>query len=248
MTRSCVITGVTGELGGFVVRALAEEDWQVIGIGRKAGAEADLPASMEYIQADLSDPAVTSHLPERIGFCPDVILHCAVAYPDTKSQARDATDKLFRANVFAPYELSLGLLERRSGETPVSVIVVNSEAMFNADEKSGLYASSKAALRVLTSALAHRYRGRNVGVSTLLLGPLANEKKRRELEDIARRKGVTEAEITRLFLRKSNANLVIDDLIELASCLACVRSIIELGAAANGMVCRLDGGASGSLI
>jgi NAD(P)-dependent dehydrogenase (short-subunit alcohol dehydrogenase family) len=244
----CVVTGVTSGLGAYTAKTLADEGWRVTGIGRKSPGHADIPGEIAYLQADLANTADLVALPGRIGACPHLFVHCAVTYPNALAGKVSAIEEVFRVNTFAPYHLTLELLALKPAAQFASFIVVNSEAMFNADEKSGVYGASKAALRVLTSAIAHACRGRNGSVSTLLLGPLANEQKMRELEAIAFRKSVSRQELTRLFLRKSNPNIVLDDLITFPSCLTCIRCIYELGIAANGMMCRLDGGAGGSLV
>jgi hypothetical protein len=51
-----------------------------------------------------------------------------------------------------------------------------------------------------------------------------------------------------MFLRKSNPDLVIDEFIDFESCYRSVVYLTELGAIANGMLCRLDGGSAGSLV
>lgn len=113
---------------------------------------------------------------------------------------------------------------------------------------TGEYGASKAALRVLTSALAASCRGRNASVSTLLLGPLWDAKRAADIGRVAAKRGVPVADVTRLFLRRSNSDLVIDFFIDLESCYRSLRYLVDLGRVANGTVCRLDGGSAGSLI
>jgi len=81
-----------------------------------------------------------------------------------------------------------------------------------------------------------------------MLGPLADQSKLDEARSIAEKKGMTPTEVIKLFLRKAKPNLVIDDFIDYESCFMSIKYIHGLGRAANGMVCRLDGGSGGSLI
>ena len=242
----CLVTGATGGLGAYVAIALAKDGWQVTGVGRKPVGHDDIPLDIAYIQADLANATEVATLPIRLGKCPDLVVHCAVAYPADDDAV--SIERTFQVNAFAPYHLTRDLLALKQTDRFACFVHVNSEAMFNADEKSGVYGSSKAALKVLTAASAHGARGRNASVATLLLGPLANLSKRRELQGIADRKAVDVRDVTRLFLRKSNPNLVIDDLIEFEACMTSLRCIHALGESGNGMVCRLDGGAGGSLV
>lgn len=246
--RTCTVTGVTSGLGAHAATVLAREGWMVTGVGRKSPGHSDVPGGIRYVQADLSNVGELAALPARIGACPNLFIHCAVSYAGGGTNNPEAIEDVFRVNAVAPYQLTLDLLKLKSKEQFACFILVNSEAIFNADEKSGVYGASKAALKVLTSSLAHGCRDQNASVSTLLLGPLANERKREEIKDLALRKNLSPQELTRLFLRKSNPNLVLSDFIEFDACLKCVRCIFELGVAANGMLCRLDGGAGGSLI
>ena len=247
--KRALITGASHGLGAHLADRLDAEGWHVIGLGRRPASDCCGAAAIEYIQADLSVPEVIDALPARIGESPDLIVHNAVSYPDfDATPALAEMETVFRVNTFAPYQLTLGLLEAKPEDKFCSCIVLNSESIYHADHRSGLYAASKAALRVLTAALASACRSRNASVSTLLLGPLADPKKVEGLRRVAEKKGVTEEDITKVFLRKSNPDLVIDTLIDLESCFRSVIYVVSLGRIANGMVCKLDGGSSGSLI
>lgn len=240
-----LITGATSGLGAHAAATHVARGGSVVAIGRKPPDDPAVPTGVEYIQADLADPDAPKRIVARLARRPSLILHSAVSYPSAETEL----ETLFQINTFAPVRLTRAVLAKHyDADAPVcSVVTVNSEAISNADAASGPYAASKAALRVMAAALAHEARDVNAAVATLMLGPLANSYKREELARVAARKGIEVAAVTRLFLRKSNPNLVIDDLLEFDQCLMCIDAIKALGRAANGMVCRLDGGAGGSL-
>lgn len=240
-----LVTGATSGLGAYVATAHAARGGSVVAVGRRSTDDPAVPAGVTYIQADLMDPDAPERIAAQIEQRPSLILHCAVRYPSPETEI----ETLFQVNTFAPVRLTRSLLAKPINvDAPVcTVVMVNSEAISNADATSGPYAASKAALRVMAAALAHETRDANAAVASLLLGPLANAPKRAELARIAARKDIEVAAVTRLFLRKSNPNLVIDDLLEFEQCMICIDAIDALGRAANGMVCRLDGGAGGSL-
>ncbi|MET9730313.1 SDR family oxidoreductase [Streptomyces sp. NPDC006458] len=250
MAKRAFVTGSSHGLGAHLASRLAGDGWKVTGLGRRPEAETPGTAGVDYIQADLSRPETVERLPALLGETPDLIVHNAVSYPPRGAQELSLADldSVFRVNALAPYRLTLDLLAAKPDTRFTSVVVVNSESMYHADRDSGVYAASKAALRVLTTALADVCRSRNAGVATLLLGPLADPDKVEQLRRVAAGRGVDEAEITRIFLRKSNPDLVIEELIDFESCYRSVQYIADLGRAANGMVCRLDGGSAGSLI
>jgi NAD(P)-dependent dehydrogenase (short-subunit alcohol dehydrogenase family) len=248
--KRALVTGASHGLGAHLAARLAEDGWEVTGLGRRP--ESALPADrgFDYIQADLSVPDTVESLACRIGEVPDLVVHNAVTYPDRGERVPKLSDleSVFRVNALAPYRLTLDLLAAKPEDRFCSCVVVNSEAMYHADRWSAGYAASKAALRVLTTALADSCRSRNAAVSTLLLGPLADPKKIEDIRAIAEKRGMTENEVTRLFLRKSNPDLVIDTFIDHEACYCSLRYLADLGPIANGSVCRLDGGSSGSLV
>lgn len=275
---TALVTGAGGGLGGYLARRLAEDGWAVTGVLRPAGPPADgapaepasgdqrapgdapasgaEPASAEVpppgvtlVRADLATDAGLAALLAACPVPPRLLVHCAVSYPTAVADLAPADlDAVFRVNAVAPYELSRRLLARTDADTPMTVVCVNSEAMYRADDRSGVYGASKAALRVLTTALAAGCRGTGNAVASLVLGPLATPRRMAELAGLAVKHGRAVPELAALALRKTNPDLVLTHFIELESCHRSVTYVAGLGPTANGMVCRLDGGSAGSLI
>lgn len=247
--KRALIIGASANLGAHFATRLAAQGWAVTGVGRRPAGTVQLPGDVAYIQADLSVPQTLESLPEKLGDVPDLVVYNAVLYPGQSDgpPSLESLENVFRVNALAPYRLLLDLLARPR-DTFCSCVVVNSDAMYHAREQSGVYSASKAALRVLTGSLSAACRDQNASVSTLLLGPLADPLKVNGLRRAAEQRGTTEAEATRTFLRRSNANLVIDTLIDYESCFDSLMYLAGLGPVANGMMCRLDGGSSGGLV
>ncbi|HEX5534485.1 MAG TPA: SDR family oxidoreductase [Actinomycetales bacterium] len=247
--RRALVTGASAGLGQHLALGLAAKGWLVTGIGRRPmdpGIK-----NFDYLQADLSRFDAVESLAATIGETPDLIVHSAATYPDpatTATASPSELESIFRVNALAPYLLTRRLLADKPDDKFCCTVMVNSEAMFAADQHSGLYAASKAALRVLATGLADACRASNASVATLLLGPLAGADKLASARAVAEQRGVSEEEIIRIFLARSNPNLVIDKFIDYDACLRSVEYIADLGPTANGMVCRLDGGSAGSLI
>ncbi|KUN15377.1 MULTISPECIES: SDR family NAD(P)-dependent oxidoreductase [Streptomyces] len=250
MAQHALVTGSSHGLGAHLAARLAADGWKVTGLGRRPASETPATPGVDHLQADLSRPETLKWITDRLGEAPDLIVHNAVSYPPRPAHELSLAEleDVFRVNALAPYRLTLDLLAATPDTRFTSVVVINSESMFHADRDSGAYAASKAALRVLTGSLADACRSRNTAVATLLLGPLADPDKVAQLQRVAARRGVDEAEITRVFLRKSNPDLVIEELIDFDACYRSVQYLAGLGRAANGMLCRLDGGSAGSLI
>lgn len=248
--KHALVTGASAGLGRHLAQGLAAKGWSVTGVGRRAPG-VQTSGEFTYLQADLSNPDAVDAVAAALGQTPDLVVQCAAHYPDpATSQAAGVAglESMFRVNALTPYLLTRKLLALKPPDLFCCTVVVNSEAIFAADKNSAPYAATKAALRVLTAGLADECRGANASVATLLLGPLASADKLASIRALASKRGVSEAEIIRMFFARSNPNLVIDQFIDYGACLRSVEYLAELGPTANGMLCRLDGGSAGSLI
>jgi NAD(P)-dependent dehydrogenase (short-subunit alcohol dehydrogenase family) len=176
-------------------------------------------------------------------------VHAAVvAPPEPATLSLAELDAVFRINALAPYRLSTLLLDLPRDDRPVMVVCVLSEAMFHADERSGVYAASKAALRVLAGSLAASCRGTGAAVVSLVLGPLATPSWMGQIDRLAEEREQDPGEFARQVLKRLHPGLAIEDFIDLEACCRAVAHMFELGPVANGMVYRLDGGSAGTLI
>ncbi len=243
------VLGASSGLGAHLARRLAEEGWEVLGTGRRT--EADLPGAVRYLRADLEVDADRAEVAAQLhDTSPDLIVHSAVTYGERSGSARslEAIDAMFRVNASAPFVLLRDHLAALPADRACSCVVVNSDSIFHANQTSAEYAATKAALRVLTAGLASACRGRRSSVATLALGPLADPRKLGEMRAIAERRQMPVEDVVQTYLTRSNPSLVITELIDLDACLRSVLHIAGLGPTANGMVLRLDGGSSGSLV
>lgn len=249
MTRRALVTGVSRSLGAHLARRLLDDGWTLLGVSR--GAPPASLGALQHRSLDLGDPDAAEQIAEWCGTCPELVVHNAVVYPAGEAASHlslSAIEAVFRVNAVAPYLITRALLTRLADGAQSSIVMINSDAMFHADADSGVYAASKAAHRVLATSLASSCRGTGAAVSTVLLGPLADEGKVRSFQRLAASKGASEEKLVELFLRRSNPDLTITRLIDFESCYRCVRHVAELGSLANGMLVRLDGGSAGSLI
>lgn len=248
---TALVTGTSQGLGQYLAQQLSEQGWRVTGLSRRGAG--DRSEAFTHVRCDLADTAALDTVLDRVieqDGCPELVVLNAVTYPAKDPAESDVSDwdRVFRVNTLAPYHLARRLLAEVHPSRRSTFVVVNSEAMFHADEGSAIYAASKAALRVLTTALASEAGPLGAAVASLLLGPLANPEKVGELRRVAKRRNMTEEETTKIFLRRSNPDLVISNLIDFESCLTSVHYLASLGPVANGMLCRLDGGSAGSLV
>jgi NAD(P)-dependent dehydrogenase (short-subunit alcohol dehydrogenase family) len=247
--RTALVIGASRGVGAHIANRLLDDDWAVTGVGRRPFESIVPEPKYEYVSADISDPAALDQMLGDSGRVPDLVVHNAVhANWDSSSLDLAGMEAVLRVNAVAPYLITRDLLARKEDSHFLSCVFINSEAVFHADQDSCAYAASKAALRVLSAGLSASVRDGNAAMATLMLGPLADQSRLDQARAIAEKKGMTPTEVVKLFLRKTNPGMVIDDLIDYESCFRSIRYIHELGRAANGMVCRLDGGSAGSLI
>lgn len=251
MKRALVI-GASRSLGAHLASNLAANGWQVVGTGRRPADEVPEADAFDYVRLDLSSADEVDRFIAGAGAGGyDLVVHNAVTYGSAHGNPLPELEELeamFRVNTLVPYQLLHRLLAEQPTDRFCSCVVVNSDAIYHANRNSAPYAATKAALRVLTTSLADTFRSAPVSVTTLVLGPLPDPKKLEDFEKVAQRHGLSVDEVTRAYLRKSNPSYVIDRLIDFESCYRSVEYLAGLGRAANGTVCRLDGGSAGSLI
>jgi NAD(P)-dependent dehydrogenase (short-subunit alcohol dehydrogenase family) len=249
MTKHVLITGTTKGLGRHLARSFADREWQVTGVGRQPASEASLPAGVRYLRCDLSAGTEIDELATKLDDLPDLIVNNAAIHapPGADGPNFDYVEQMMRVNAVAPFLLTRALLLQKAEERPCTVIMLNSEAAYHTAVGIGTYSASKAALLAFTRALADEFKGKNASIATVVLGPLANDDKRHRLQKLAAQKSMNEQEITAFFLKRWNPNMVVDQLIDFDKVLQSILFIESLGATANGMICRLDGAASGTL-
>ncbi|HVB41317.1 MAG TPA: SDR family oxidoreductase [Streptosporangiaceae bacterium] len=247
--RSALLIGASRGVGAHIANRLSEEGWMVKGVGRRPFESVTPRPNFDYVRADISRPNALDQVLGDFGRIPDLVVHNAV-HPseDSSSVGLESMEAAFRVNALVPYLMTRDLLARKPDADFLSCVFINSEAVFHADQHSCSYAASKAALRVLAAGLSASVRNGNAALATLMLGPLADQSRLDEARSIAEKRGITPTQVIKLFLRKTKPDLVIDELIDYESCFMSIKYIYGLGRAANGMVCRLDGGSGGSLI
>ncbi|MFK0017403.1 SDR family NAD(P)-dependent oxidoreductase [Streptomyces sp. NPDC091027] len=238
------MVGGSRGLGAHLAARLGEHGWRVTATGRRPRSETHLTESTAYTQLDLAAPTAVEELSALLSSLhPRLIVYNAAAYPTAEPDLAEC-ERVFRVNALVPHQALAGYLPHAA----CTCVLINSDSIYHANRHSGVYAASKAALRVLASALADRCRGSRGSAATLLLGPLADDRKEEQFERIAQRQRMSTEDVAQAFLRRANPSYVVDSLIELDACVRSVEYLVELGAHANGMLCRLDGGSAGSLL
>lgn len=241
--RPALVVGGSRGVGSRLAARLAENGWAVTATGRRPWSETGLEECVAYEQLDLAGPNAVADLKDLLqSLQPQLVIYNASSYPSAEPDLAEC-EAVFRVNALIPYQVLADYLPGAS----CTCVMINSDSIYHANRTSGIYAASKAASRVLASALADRCRGSKSCVATLLLGPLADDRKAEQFERIAQQRQLQPDDVARAFLRRVNPSYTLDVLIDLDACARSVQYIAELGVQANGMLCRLDGGSAGSL-
>jgi len=187
-TSTALVTGGTSGIGFATARKLAQLGIHVVVVGRNAergkkaveeiradGGEAD------FISADLRDAASTREVAKRAielgNGRVDILINNAGMFPfgPTHEMKEEQFDRVYSVNVKAPYflvaELAPLMAKRGKG------VIVNVSTMVADYGMPGmsLYASSKAAINLLTKAWAAEYGPAGVRVNTVSPGPTRTE-------------------------------------------------------------------------
>lgn len=246
-----IVIGASHGWGAYLATRLVEEGWEITAVGRRPEPDLPGPDGPRYLQADMATPAGVETVADELRQqAPSLIVYNAVSYGPRTATLPPLADveATFKVNAIVPYHLLLDYFTQRPSEDFCTCIMINSDSIYHANKYSGVYAASKSALRVLTSALSSACQSRNAAIATLLFGPLADTANFDKLREVAAATGADMDLVTRRYLSKSNQWYVIDEFLAYESCVKSVLYIASVGRDGNGMVCKLDGGSSGSLV
>jgi NADP-dependent 3-hydroxy acid dehydrogenase YdfG len=187
--QSAVITGASSDIGGAIATAVASTGASVCLIGRNAARLRALAnnlsttarAVMVY-EADLTVDSVVKKLVRRLKDkfeAIDVLVHCAGAFTkgNIESTRVQELDHLYRANVRLPFILTQGmlpLLRVRTGQ----IVFINSSQGLEAGATTGLYASTKHALKAFADSLRQEVNAEGIRVLSVYPGRTATARMR----------------------------------------------------------------------
>lgn len=181
---TAIVTGAGGGIGRAVAVALSGLGAEICLVGRRAQAlretanELQTPALV--VPTDLTRAADVDELAGAVreqwdGL--DALVHCAGAYTrgPISTASVDELDRVYTANVQAPYRLTkvmLPMLERQRGD----IVFVNSTQALNAAGSVGQYAATRQALKAIADSLRAEVNEFGVRVLTLYLGRTATDR------------------------------------------------------------------------
>jgi 3-oxoacyl-[acyl-carrier protein] reductase len=185
-TKSAIITGSSGGIGGSIAKRLAKDGFSVVVnyAGNAAPAEA-LVADIKSaggraiaVQADVAIAAEVEGLfkesTDAFGK-PDVVVHCAGIMPLFPIASGDvaAFDKVIATNLRGTFLV----FAQAARQVPDGgrIIAFSSSVLAKSFPTYGAYIASKAGVEGMVHVLANELRGRNITVNAVAPGPVGTD-------------------------------------------------------------------------
>src|SRR5712672_2096474 len=191
--KVALITGATSGIGKAAAMQLAAQGATVIVHGRDADRGAAVVAEIEngggsarFVGADLGEPAQALGLAREAGDVDILVNNAGFAWfgPSAKL-AVNTLDRLFAANVQAPYLLASVLAPKMVARGDGVIINVASRAGTRGRPDSAAYGATKAALTSFARSWAAEYGPAGIRVNAVSPGPVYTGAAKRELFDVS---------------------------------------------------------------
>jgi NAD(P)-dependent dehydrogenase (short-subunit alcohol dehydrogenase family) len=177
---SALVTGATSGIGRAAAHELGRCGAEVIVHGRDGARGAEVVERItaeggraRFAAADLSDPAQLDELAEQAGTVDILVNNAGVAWfgPTTQLDVA-AFDRLFTANVRAPYFVVAAVAPKMAARGSGSIINIGSMAGQVGMPGGAAYGATKAALAAMTRSWAAEFSPAGVRVNTVAAGPV----------------------------------------------------------------------------
>jgi NAD(P)-dependent dehydrogenase (short-subunit alcohol dehydrogenase family) len=257
--KSALVTGSTAGIGFSIANVLAREGASVIVNGR---TEARVNAAVQKIGAAnpsgrvagiAADMGVSNGVEALAAKLPgvDILINNLGAFEPKAFAEIDDADwfKIFEVNVMSGVRLSRYYLPGMLAANWGRIIFISSESGLNIPSEMIHYGVTKTAQIALARGLAATAAGTGVTVNSVLPGPTRSEGAGVFIESMAKKQGVSAAEVEKQFFEKMRPSSLIRRLSEpeeIASMVAYLCS--PLASSTTGAAVRVDGGVVQSIV
>jgi NAD(P)-dependent dehydrogenase (short-subunit alcohol dehydrogenase family) len=177
---SALVTGASSGIGRAAAEELARHGAEVVVHGRDAGRGSAVVdhitaagGKARFVAADLSDPAQLDDLAGQTGGVDVLVNNAGISWFGPTGDLDVATfDRLFAANVRAPYFLVAALAPKMAARGSGSIINIGSQAGHIGMPGGAAYGGTKGALASMTRSWAAEFSPAGVRVNTVVSGPV----------------------------------------------------------------------------
>ena len=177
---SALVTGASSGIGRAAAEELGRHGAEVVVHGRNAARGSAVVDTItaeggtaRFIGADLSDPVQLEDLAGQAGMVDVLVNNAGFSWFGPTADLDVATfDRLFAANVRAPYFLVAALAPKMAARGSGSIISIGSMAGQIGLAGGAAYGATKATLAAMTRSWAAEFSPRGVRVNAIAAGPV----------------------------------------------------------------------------
>jgi NAD(P)-dependent dehydrogenase (short-subunit alcohol dehydrogenase family) len=177
---SALVTGATSGIGKAAAEELGRHGAEIVVHGRDAGRGSAVAGTItaaggkaRFVAADLTDPAQLDHLVDQAGAVDVLVNNAGFSWFGPTAELDVATfDRLFAANVRAPYFLVALLAPKMAARGSGSIINIASMAGQIGLAGGAAYGGTKATLASMTRSWAAEFSPAGVRVNAIAAGPV----------------------------------------------------------------------------
>jgi NAD(P)-dependent dehydrogenase (short-subunit alcohol dehydrogenase family) len=177
---SALVTGATSGLGRATAEELARHGAEVVVHGRDAARGGAVVAAVtanggkaRFVAADITSASGLDDLAQQAGLVDVLVNNAGIGWFGPTPELDPATfDRLFAANVRAPYFLVAALAPKMAARGSGSIINIGSMAGHVGMPGGAAYGATKGALAAMTRAWAAEFSPAGVRVNAVASGPV----------------------------------------------------------------------------